>query len=295
MAELANLVAGRKTPHLENRIICKDGTYRWLSWSAVPDGGLIYATARDVTSLKHAQEQLDGLRHRLADAARQTTLGAMTASIAHEINQPLAAIKTNASAGLRWLRRPDPDLVEAEAALDHIESDCQRVNEVIASVRALFGTRSSKPSLVNLRQLVEEVLTLMRDELASHQITLRNNMNDELPNVMAERVSLQQVILNLIMNAIEAMHSEGSRERSITLKSNVEQASVTITVEDTGTGIEPDHANRIFDPFFTTKSSGMGLGLSISSSIVEAHGGALRAEARSPHGTAFHLTLPAAS
>ena len=295
MAELGSLVAGRKTPHLENRIMGKDGSYRWLSWSAVPDGGLIYATARDVTSLKHAQEQLDGLRHRLADAARQTTLGAMTASIAHEINQPLAAIKTNASAGLRWLRRPDPDLVEAEAALDHIESECQRVNEVIASVRALFGTRSSKPSLVNLRQLVEEVLTLMRDELASHQITLRNNMNAELPNVMAERVSLQQVILNLIMNAIEAMHSEGSRERSITLKSNVEQASVTITVEDTGTGIEPDHANRIFDPFFTTKSSGMGLGLSISSSIVEAHGGALRAEARSPHGTAFHLILPAAS
>jgi PAS domain S-box-containing protein len=293
MAELGSLVAGRKTPHLENRIICKDGSYRWLSWSAVPDGRLIYATARDITSLKHAQEQLDSLRHQLADAARQTTMGAMTASIAHEINQPLAAIKTNASAGLRWLRRPGPNLVEAEAALDNIERDCQRVNEVIASVRALFGKRSNKPSLVNLRELIEEVLALTQGELASHQITLHNTMHDELPSVVGERVPLQQVILNLIMNAIEAMNSECSRERSITLKSNVEQASVTITVEDTGNGIEPDHANRIFDPFFTTKSSGMGLGLSISSSIVEAHGGALRVEPRSPHGTVFHLILPA--
>jgi len=294
MAERGNLAAGRKTPHLENRILCKDGSYRWLSWSAVPDRGLIYATARDITKLKHAQEQLDDLRTQLAAAARDTTMGEMTASIAHEINQPLAAIKTNASAGLRWLRRPAPNLIEAQATLSQIEQDCDRMKEVVASVRALFGKGSRKPSRVYLRPLVDEVLSLTKGDLASHQITLRNTLVDELPPVMAERVSLQQVILNLIMNAIEAMQSVGDRERSITLESNVEQASVIITIGDTGNGIAPDHVNRIFDPFFTTKSNGMGLGLAISSSIVKAHGGSLRAERRSPYGTAFHLILPVA-
>ncbi len=295
LAERSSLAAGRKTPHLEIRILCKDGSYRWLSWSAVPDRGLIYATARDITSLKRAEEQLDDLRHQLADSARQTTMGAMAASIAHEINQPLAAIRANASASLRWLRREDPDLIEAQAALDNIERDCQRVNEVIASVRALFGKRSGEKSRVDLRLLVEEVLILSKSELAVHQITLHNHELEDLPPVMGERVSMQQVILNLVVNAIEAMHSVDDRERILTLKSTVEQARIILTIEDTGNGIEPDHVNRIFEPFFTTKSSGMGLGLSICSSIVEEHGGSLRAEARIPYGTAFRLTLPTAT
>ena len=160
MAELGNLVAGLRTRQLENRIIGKDGSYRWLSWSAVPDRGFIYATARDITDLKKAQEQLETLRHQLADASRQTTMGAMTASIAHEINQPLAAIMTNASAGSRWLTRANPNLAEAQAAFDQIEKGCHRMNEVIASVRAMFGTGSSEPSVVDLRQLVDEVLAL---------------------------------------------------------------------------------------------------------------------------------------
>ena len=295
MAELPNLVAGLKTRRLENRIICKDGSYRWLSWSAVPDRGFIYATARDITDLKKAQEQLDTLRHQLADASRQTTMGAMTASIAHEINQPLAAIMTNASAGSRWLTRANPDLAEAQAAFDQIEKGCHRMNEVIASVRAMFGTGSSEPSVVDLRQLVDEVLALAQGELATLKITLRNNMNTELPAVMAERVPIQQVVLNLVMNAIEAMSSVVGRERCLTIGSGFDQqASVTITIEDTGSGIDPVQLPRIFDPFFTTKSNGMGLGLSISRSIVEAHAGRLQAVPRSPFGTAFYLTLPIA-
>ena len=292
MAELPNLVAGLKTRRLENRILCKDGSYRWLSWPAVPDRGFIYASARDITDLKQAQEHLDTLRHQLADASRQTTIGAMTASIAHEINQPIAAIMTNASAGSRWLTRANPNLAEAQAAFDQIEKDCHRMNEVIASVRAMFGTGSSKSSVVDLRQLVDEVLALAQGELATLKITLRNNMNTELPAVMAERVPLQQVVLNLVMNAIEAMSSVIGRERCLTVGSGLDQASVTITVEDTGSGIDPVHLNRIFDPFFTTKSNGMGLGLSICRSIVEAHGGSLKAAPRRPFGTAFHLTLP---
>ena len=294
MAELPSLVAGLKTRRLENRIICKDGSYRWLSWSAVPDRGIIYATARDITDLKQAQEQLDTLRRRLADASRQTTMGTMTASIAHEINQPLAAIKTNASAGLRFLARPDPNIAEAQAAFDQIEKDCYRVNEVIGSVRSMFGKGSSKSSVVDLRQLVDEVLALTQGELATRQITLRSNMHDQLPAVMAERVQLQQVVLNLIINAIEAMSAVIGRERRLTIGSSLDQASVTITVEDTGSGIDPVHLNRIFDPFFTTKSNGMGLGLSISQSIVEAYAGRLQALPRRPFGTAFYLTLPTA-
>jgi PAS domain S-box-containing protein len=260
MAELGNLVAGLRTRQLENRIIGKDGSYRWLSWSAVPDRGFIYATARDITDLKNAQEQLETLRHQLADASRQTTMGAMTASIAHEINQPLTAIMTNASAGSRWLTRANPNLAEAQAAFDQIEKGCHRMNEVIASVRAMFGRGSSKSSVVDLRQLVDEVLALTQGELATLQITLRNNMNSELPAVLAERVPIQQVVLNLVMNAIEAMSSVVGRERRLTVGSGFEkQASVTITVEDTGSGIDPVHLQRIFDPFFTTKPKGMGL------------------------------------
>ena len=295
MAELPNLVAGLKTRRLENRIICKDGSYRWLSWSAVQDRGFIYANARDITDLKQAQEQLDTLRHQLGDASRQATMGAMTASIAHEINQPLAAILTNASAGSRWLARPDPNIAEAQAAFDQIKKGSHRMNEVIASVRAMFGTGSSEPSVVDLSQLIGEVLALAHGELATRKITLCNNMRDELPAVMAERVQLQQVVLNLIMNAIEAMSTVIGRERRLTIGSSLDQESVTITVEDTGSGIDQAHLDRIFDPFFTTKSNGMGLGLSISQSIVEAHAGRLQATPRSPFGTAFYLTLPTAS
>ena len=146
----------------------------------------------------------------------------MTASIAHEINQPLAAIMTNASAGSRWLTRANPNLAEAQAAFDQIEKGCHRMNEVIASVRAMFGTGSSKSSVVDLRQLVDEVLALTQGELATRQITLRNNMNGELPAVMAERVPIQQVVLNLVMNAIEAMSSVVGRERRLTIGSSLD-------------------------------------------------------------------------
>ena len=169
------------------------------------------------------------------------------------------------------------------------------MNEIIASVRAMFGTGCSEPSVVDLRQLVDEVLALAQGELATRKITLCNNMNTELPAVMAERVPIQQVVLNLVMNAIEAMSSVVGRERCLTIGSGFDQqASVTITIEDTGSGIDPVQLPRIFDPFFTTKSNGMGLGLSISRSIVEAHAGRLQAVPRSPFGTAFYLTLPIA-
>jgi PAS domain S-box-containing protein len=296
LAELANLVAGRSTPHFENRILCKDGSHRWLSWLAVPDRQCIYAVARDITNLKQTQEQLHTLQRQLAHASRQTTMGAMTASIAHEVKQPLAAIVASANAGLRWLKRSEPNLSEVQSALVQIVKDSSRIDHVIASIRAMFGKESRETTLLDIPELVSEVLVLVQGELKTHRITLRNDVRDRLPMVMAERVQLQQVILNLIINAIEAMGSETGRERTLTIASCVDEtANVILTVEDTGSGIDPGHLDRIFDPFFTTKSNGMGLGLSICRSIIEAHGGRLWALPRSPFGTAFHLALPSAS
>jgi len=164
---------------------------------------------------------------------------------------------------------------------------------VIDSIRAMFGKVSAEKNKVNIRLLVSNVLALARGELMSHQIVLRNEMPDELPDVMAAPVQLQQVILNLVMNAIEAMSSVTGRERRLRITSALDHpASVTIIVEDTGTGIDPAHRDRIFDRFFTTKPHGMGLGLSICRSIIEAHGGKLLASPRDPFGTCFHLSLP---
>jgi PAS domain S-box-containing protein len=294
-AELSNLIAGRKTQHLENRILCKDGSYRWLSWFAVPDRGIVYSVGRDITNLKQAQEQLDTLRRQLAHASRQTTIGAMTASIAHEIKQPLATIVTNANAGLQWLTKSDPNLAEVQESLEQIVRDGHRMDEVIASIRSMFGKDVGEASRVDIRLLVGEVLELAQGELETHRILLRNDMHDALPTVMAERVQLQQVLLNLIMNAIEAMSSVTGRERHLRIASGLdEKANVRITVEDTGSGIAPAYLDRIFDPFFTTKSNGMGLGLAICRSIIEAHGGRLWASPQSPSGAVFHLSLPSA-
>jgi PAS domain S-box-containing protein len=292
-AELANLSAGRKTLHFENRLKSKDGSYRWLSWFAVQDRGLIYATGRDVTDLKRAEEQLHILRRELADASRQATMGVMTASIAHEIKQPLTAIVANANAGLRWLKRSDPNLARAQSNLDHIVKAGKQLSEVIDSTRSMFGKDSVERDMVDVRLLVSKILGLAHGELASHQIVLRNEMGERLPEVMAARVQLQQVILNLIMNAIEAMSSVTGRERRLTIGSCLDQSgTLTITVEDTGIGIDPAHIDRIFDPFFTTKAHGMGLGLSICRSIIEAHGGKLSVSPRTPFGSSFCLSLP---
>jgi PAS domain S-box-containing protein len=296
LAERASLTAGNKTQHLENRIVCKDGSYRWLSWFAVPDRGQIYAIGRDITDLKQAEEQLNALRRELAAASRQATMGAMTASIAHEFRQPLAAMVSNANAALRWLRRPNPNLPEVQSSLDQIVKSGHQLSEVIDSVRAMFGRDSSDTTLVNVGLLVSGVLAVAQGELETHRIVLHNDISDELPQVMAATVQLQQVILNLIMNAIEAMISVRGRERRLTIASSVEpQQSVTITVSDAGVGIDPAHIDRIFEPFFTTKRHGMGLGLSICRSIIEAHGGKLLVSRQRPFGTSFHLSLPIAA
>jgi len=291
--ELARLVGGQKTLHFENRLRHRDGSYRWLSWTAVPDEGRLYAVARDVTDLKNAEEQLRVSRHELTQISRQTTMGAMTASIAHEVNQPLAAIVANANAALRWLAKGQPDLTEVHSILKRIVGDGLRAGQVVASIRSMFGKDRGETSLVTVNDLIDEVLTLVNGERASHRISLRKDLGEGLPRVMADRVQIQQVLVNLIMNAIEAMSTVADRERVLIVKSEGGQSEhVLITLQDSGTGIDPAHMDRIFDAFFTTKDRGMGMGLSICRSIVESHGGQLWASAHNPHGTSFYLKLP---
>jgi PAS domain S-box-containing protein len=290
---LDGLVAGRTTRHFENRLRHKDGTYRWLSWFAVPDRGVIYASGRDITSLRKAQDQLHKLRRELEHDSRRTSMGEMTASIAHEIRQPLAAIVTNANAGLRWLNRPNPDIFEVQTALSQIAKAGTRMAEVIESIRSMFGQASAQKGLVDVRLLVNEVLELCQDELETHGIKLRSEMHGRLPKVMAAHMQLQQVFLNLITNAIEAMSATMGQDRRLTISAKRQgQANVLIAIEDTGPGIDAAHIARIFEPFFTTKSYGMGMGLAICRSIIEAHGGKLTASPRRPFGTTFVIALP---
>lgn len=294
LAERAKLVDGQATLHFENRVLCKDGSYRWISWFAVPQQGLFYSTGRDVTNLKQTQDQLRALRDAITDAARQTTMDTMTASIVHEITQPLTAMVANASAALKWLRNSEPDLAQARKCLSQIVEGGSRANEIIAGIRSMFGKQSRETSLVDIRSLVGDVILLVKDDLESNRIRLVNKIPDWLPEVRAAPVQLQQVILNLITNAIEAMSCVTDRDRILTIASVCDQpsGSMTLSVEDTGGGIDLVDLDRVFDPFFTTKAHGMGLGLAISRSIVEAHGGKLRASSISPFGTALHLTLP---
>jgi PAS domain S-box-containing protein len=293
-AELARLAGGHKTLHFENRFRHKRGSYCWLSWRAVTDKRQVYAVARDVTDLKNAEEQLRASHREMAQASRQSTMGAMTASIAHEVNQPLSAIVTNATAGLRWLARAEPDLDEARAHFKRIIDDGHRASEVIAGIRSMFGKGRDQRSPVSVNDLVAQVLAVVRGELEGHQTSLQFSMPDGLPQVMAERVQLQQVLLNLITNAIDAMSSVTDRERVLTIKSEVcESNHVLITLEDTGTGIDPNKMNHIFDAFFTTKADGMGMGLSICRSIIESHNGLLWVSPRHPHGSIFYIKLPA--
>jgi PAS domain S-box-containing protein len=292
-AETARLGEGRRTLRFENRLRHKSGSYCRLSWTAVPDRGLTYAVARDITELKIAEEQLRVSRRKLATVSRQTTMGAMTASIAHEMNQPLGSIVSNANAGLRWLKGAEPDLDEARASLGRIVKDGFRASEVIASIRSLFGKDRGEKGTVSVNDLVGDVLALVHGELENRRVSLRNEMLDALPEVMADRVQLQQVFLNLITNAVDAMSSITDRERVLTIRSRiVEPDRVQITLEDSGTGIDPSDVDRIFDAFFTTKSDGMGMGLSICRSIIESHGGRLSAAPRDPHGSTFQVVLP---
>jgi C4-dicarboxylate-specific signal transduction histidine kinase len=260
---------------------------------AVREGDRIYASARDITEAKRAEDALRVSRQEIGRADRQTTMSEMTASIAHELNQPLSAIITNGHAGLRWLARPDPDLEEIRKVLTRVVDDGGRAGEIISSIRAMFGKDRREKRFLKVNDLICDVLALVQDQFGSQHVAFQLELSDGVPEILADRIQLQQVLLNLFNNALEAMSTISHRPRVLSVKSQtLDPSALLILVEDTGTGIDPTHVDRIFEPFFTTKPRGMGMGLSICRSIVEAHGGRLWASPGSVHGTAFYLTLP---
>jgi signal transduction histidine kinase len=247
----------------------------------------------DVTAIRLAERELQKTQADLAHVMRVTSLGELTASIAHEVNQPLGAVLINAEACLSWLDHQQPNLTEAHAALERIVRDGTRAGEVIRRVRTLAKKTDAKMAPVNLNEVLSEALTLVQHELLSSRVALRMEQAGPLPVILADKVQLQQVILNLVINGIEAMQSITDRPRELVIRSEQDDArKVRVTVTDCGVGFSADSANQLFDAFFTTKSSGMGMGLSICRSIIELHGGRIWAVPNVPHGATIHFTLP---
>jgi PAS domain S-box-containing protein len=254
----------------------------------------------DITDRKRAEEKLRASEQRLLDAqmelarvTRVTTLGELTASIAHEVNQPLAAVVANAEACMRWLDRGTPDLEAVRRSVEWVIEDGNRASEVIRRVRALANKTDLEKLPLDVNDVVRETIGLMQREVFSHQVSLRMELAPALPTVLGDRVQLQQVIINLAINGIEAMRSVTDRPRELLIRSSQDEKQlVLVSVTDCGVGISAENADRLFNAFFTTKSGGMGMGLSICRSIMEAHGGRLWATANIPHGATFQFTLP---
>jgi signal transduction histidine kinase len=225
--------------------------------------------------------------------ARLTSMEALSASIAHEINQPLASMVTNADAGLRWLERRSPDLDEARVALKHIVSDGHRAGKVIEGIRTMFKKGAQERVPLNMNQLIGEVLRRSQAEAQLGHVSVQVELDQQLPPVTGNPIQLQGVVSNLVANAIAAMGAVFDRERVLRVRSACQESgSILVSVEDSGTGVNPDHKDRIFEPFVTTKSDGMGMGLMFCLSIIEAHGGRLWTEDNEPQGAIFHFTLP---
>jgi PAS domain S-box-containing protein len=253
-------------------------------------------TGADITAIiraDHAEEALRKAQMELAHVTRVTTLGELTASIAHEVNQPLAAVVANAEACLRWLNRGTPNLDAACRSVKWIIDDGNRASEVIRRIRALANKTDIEKAPLDINDVVREVIALVQLELTSHGVSLRTDPAPTLPRILADRVQLQQVIINLVMNGIEAMQSVTDRPRELVIRSRQDETHrVLVSVTDCGVGISAENVDGLFNAFFTTKSGGMGMGLSICRSIIEAHGGRLWATANIPHGATFQFTLP---
>jgi two-component system, LuxR family, sensor kinase FixL len=250
-------------------------------------------TNNDITERNHAQEALRRTQAELAHVNRVMTLGELTASIAHEVNQPLAGIVTNGAASLRWLDRKPPDLDEVRGAVQSMIDDGMRASEVIKRIRALSKKTELQKVRLNVNELIDDVVRLVEREMLDQLISLRLEVAPALPAVLGDRVQLQQVIINLVMNGMEAMAAVTGRPRELVIQAHRHEGEqVLIAVRDSGVGVEPQLIDNLFNAFFTTKPNGMGMGLSISRSIIEAHGGRIWATRNSGAGATFQFTLP---
>jgi len=300
---LKEIKAGGTLVPQEKEYLRKDGSRvpvlvgrAFFEWN--PDEGVAFVI--DMTELRRAERKLRASEQRLLDAkmelahvTRVTTLGELTASISHEVNQPLAAVIANAEACLRWLDRESPDLVAARRSVKWVIDDSNRANEVIQRVRSLAKKADIEKVPLDVNHVVREVMALVQRELTSHQTSLRMELAPALPLILGDRVQLQQVIINLAMNGMEAMQSVTDRPRELLIRSSLDEAQqVLVSVTDYGLGISAENADLLFDAFFTTKSTGMGMGLSICRSIIEAQEGRLWATANVPYGATFQFTMP---
>jgi PAS domain S-box-containing protein len=299
-SRMARLLEGRLHEyHVERRYLRRDGSVVWgnTSVSLIPGTEsmphMLVGIIEDITERKRAEEALAEMQTELAHVTRVTTMGELTASIAHEVNQPLSGVVTNGNACLRWLAREVPDLHEARAAVQRMIRDANRASEIIRRIRAFVKKTDPQKAWLDINDIIHEVVTLGQSEVRKHRVALRTELSAALPPVLGDRIQLQQVLLNLLLNGIEAMHLITDRPRELRISSQRPASdTVLVAVQDSGNGLDPQTLDRLFEAFFTTKSAGMGMGLSISRSICEAHGGRLWALPNGGPGATFQLTLP---
>jgi len=283
----------------------RDGTYRWHLNQAVvlrdSEGKVLkfVGTTTDIDDQKRTEGALRQAQAELAHVTRVTTMGQLSASIAHEVNQPIAGVLINGNACLTWLARikeKSVEIAEVRETLQRIIRDGNRAGEIVARIRALFKKTESARESLDLNETIREIVTLAGSEMNKQRVTLRLELPSDLPSVLGDRVQLQQVMLNLILNAIDAMAAVEGRARDLVIQTRSrEEGGVLVTVRDSGPGLDPAARDRIFTAFHTTKAGGLGMGLSISRSIVENHSGRLWATGHDGPGASFHFTLPTAS
>jgi PAS domain S-box-containing protein len=296
----AELAARGEIANIEREIRSKCGLRRCLlihaKRVAIQRSTVLYS-CRDVTERKHAEDELRAARLELAHASRLALVGQLVASISHEINQPLTAMKTNASVGLRLVsQNPGPDdLQELREIFVDIRDQSRRTEEIMAHVRALAGRRPLIRQALDVNEVADDTVRLVGTEARRRGVTLRTELGTSLPMIDADRVSLQQVMLNLIVNAMDAVGELAMEDRRVTVRTRRLERNVEVEVSDAGHGIPPESLTKLFDPFFTTKKDGLGLGLAIVRSIVEAHQGRIWAADHSGRGVTFHVTLPVMS
>lgn len=293
-------LANGKPFEAEARLRRADGEYRLTLHRQVPlrdeTANIVkwYGSVIDIEDRRRAEEQLHQAQADLARVTRMAAMGELAAAIAHEVNQPLGAVVANASASLRWLAGQPPNLEEAREAIERTVREATRASDVIRRIHALLQKGPSQMERLDVNAVIREVLTLAGNEILRGGVAVQTELAPYVPNVLGDRIQLQQVLLNLILNSIDAMNTVTGRPRELLIKSVKHPEGVLIEVHDSGVGVDPERADSIFEPFFTTKSQGIGMGLSISRSIVEAHGGRLWFTPGSSHGTIFQFTVPKA-
>ena len=275
-----------------------DGEYRWFLVRGVPlrdpHGKIVkwYGTLTDIEDRKRAEqerEKLHQLENDLAHINRVSMLGEMAASLSHEIKQPIAAAITSANSCIEWLAHEPPNVDRARAAATKVDKYGNRAAEIIDRIRSLYKKSLPQRELVDVNGIIQEMLTLLKGEATRYSVAMHTDLSTELPKIMADRVQLQQVFMNLMLNGIEAMEDSGGE---LTVKSELQDGQLQFSVSDTGVGLPAEKMDEIFSAFFTTKPQGSGMGLAISRSIVESHGGRLWATANNGRGATFHFTLP---